>query len=276
MGQVEGGEANVRSRPTRGCRLCSHVRPLCDSHLLPAAAYKVLRAAEEKNPNPVLVTPERAGSTSRQFQDYLLCGECEARFRRNGEDWTLAHCHRGAGEFRLREILERSKPDHFDADWAVFAGARIPELDMEALTYFALSVFWRAAVHRWRMPWGTEVRIELGPYEVPLRRFLLGTGPFPADMALVIRVSALRTMLEAVIPPESNRQDGYFIHMFQIPGIAFGLSVGRRIPEMVRSLCSAPSPDRFIYIMPELDVKQLRCAAELVATSERSHHVRGV
>jgi hypothetical protein len=39
----------------------------------------------------------------------------------------------------------------------------------DKLVYFGMSVFWRAAVHRWHMPAGDPVPINLGPYEDPIR-----------------------------------------------------------------------------------------------------------
>lgn len=131
---------------TGECRLCKQVRPLCKSHLLPAAIYRVLRAPGHKDPNPILIDNVHHGTTSRQLRAPLLCVECEARFRAQGEDWVLANYYRGNDTFKLRESLRNTKPLYSDQDFTLYSGANIPDIDIEALVYFASSVFWRAAV----------------------------------------------------------------------------------------------------------------------------------
>lgn len=62
-----------RVRPTGRCKLCLEVRPLCMSHLLPKAMYRILRAENKRNPNPVLFGRDFVYQTSLQAQAYLLC-----------------------------------------------------------------------------------------------------------------------------------------------------------------------------------------------------------
>ena len=96
-------------RPSGKCALCLEEHPLCDSHLLPKSMYRLLRAPNLKNPNPVhIVRSGTAYATSKQISDYLLCNGCEQRFRREGEDWTMAQCYRDNHTFRLRETLRAS------------------------------------------------------------------------------------------------------------------------------------------------------------------------
>src|SRR2546428_12506068 len=71
------------------CKLCSETRELRDSHLLPRSLYKTLRAADAPNPNPIFLTSTRAGQTSKQLTDYVLCGRCEGLFNANGESWMM-------------------------------------------------------------------------------------------------------------------------------------------------------------------------------------------
>jgi hypothetical protein len=53
------------------CGLCQLDRPLVNSHLLPAATYKLAREPHRQNPNPIVVTRGRAGSSSRQILEFL-------------------------------------------------------------------------------------------------------------------------------------------------------------------------------------------------------------
>jgi len=64
-----------------GCALCSEELELRNSHLLPAV-YKLAREPHRRDPNPVIVTRRRGGSSSRQVSDHFLCSKCEDRFSR--------------------------------------------------------------------------------------------------------------------------------------------------------------------------------------------------
>src|SRR6266481_5935001 len=85
-------------------------RELRRSHFLPAALYRLVRAADKPKPNPVLATVAGRQQTSNQAWQHLLCSNCEEQFSRNGESWVLSHCYRGHGKFRLRDIVEQCKP----------------------------------------------------------------------------------------------------------------------------------------------------------------------
>ena len=77
---------------------------------MPRALYKVCREAKLANPNPVVLTHGRASSSSRQIRDYAMCGDCEARFNRNGETKILPLCYRGPDRFGLRSLLRCGSP----------------------------------------------------------------------------------------------------------------------------------------------------------------------
>ena len=82
------------------CRLClrSNVQ-LRDSHFLTAGIYRILRDENDANRNPWLLTGKTAVQTSRQLKARLLCGDCEQRFSKNGENWVLRHCLQRDGSF---------------------------------------------------------------------------------------------------------------------------------------------------------------------------------
>ncbi len=62
----------------------------------------------------------------------------------------------------------------------------MPEVNIPALTYFAASIFWRGSIHPWKSD-GTRP-VPLGPYEEPLRQYLLGEADFPEEMTLSVVV----------------------------------------------------------------------------------------
>src|SRR3989304_5165932 len=97
--------------PVAPCGLCLERRKLRQSHLLPAALYKLSRdPTAETDPNPVLITRKKAITSSSQVSSYFLCGSCEQRFSDNGERPVVAQCARPGGQFRLRELLQTASP----------------------------------------------------------------------------------------------------------------------------------------------------------------------
>jgi len=93
----------------------------------------------------VLMTPQLIAPTQRQFWRYLLCGEWEARFNRNGETPALALLQRKAEtDFRLLNWLNLAEPVWGDTELAAYSGSALG-IDTERLAYFALSVLWYGA-----------------------------------------------------------------------------------------------------------------------------------
>ena len=60
----------------------------------------------------------------------------------------------------------------------------------DKLAYFGLSILWRSGVHMWNTAFGEKSnRMDLEDFEEPIRLFLHGDGPFPADVAVQVTVS---------------------------------------------------------------------------------------
>jgi hypothetical protein len=106
----------------------------------------------------------------------------------------------------------------------ISAGA-IATIDLSQLSYFALSVFWRASACPWDML-DHFAQINLGPYQEKLRRFLLGEEGFPEQAVLMVNVSTNPTPQLGAVFPYSNRANGVWQHRFSIPGMAFWLHLG--------------------------------------------------
>jgi hypothetical protein len=240
---------------------------LCDSHLIPAAAFKILRAQGSKNPHPIMFGEATAFSSSLQMRDYLLCRDCEELFHKNGEDWVMANCYRSIKTFALRDALQKATPKYQAEGVTVYAAAQIPGVNCPALIYFALSVFWRAGVHTWKLG-SNPHHNDLGPYEEPIRLFLLGAG-FPDNVCLSTRVSGLDSLHERLLLPFSERGNGYHMHCFGIPGLMFTLHVGKRIPKAFYHLSTAPNLERVVAMFPEAEMEELRAAGR-VARSVRA------
>lgn len=207
-------------------------------------------------------------TTSKQLKDYLLCERCEHEFHSRGENWVMANCFRDDKTFKIREMLQAAGPVNADPEIEIYSAGSIPQFEVKSLVYFAMSVFWRAAVHVWRVD-GREYGISLGPYEEPLRRYLRGQSPFPDRMALIVRVPGKSELFPTAYPPQSNNQAGFHSHQFSIPGIVCLLLSGGRIPGEFFGASMAPAPECFILIDPRSDEDEIMRAVSLSKTSLR-------
>ena len=137
-------------------------------------------------------------------------------------------------ELSLSALLKTKKPDlvgHTVADRIYFTSA-IPEVNKEALMYFAASMFWRAAIYPWKSDGTYPVR--LGPYEDAYRRYLLGEADFPTNSTLSVILRKKSVISHLSFEPVGGRIGGAHVHRFPMPGLAFMLYVGNEIPDICR------------------------------------------
>lgn len=101
--------------------------------------------------------------TDHQVQDYLLCLDCEDILNKGGETWVNPKLATIKASFPLYDLLMKVAPAFQDEKGGVYWAAQNPDIDVEKLTHFAMGIFWKGAVHAWRI--GREkIRIDLGPY----------------------------------------------------------------------------------------------------------------
>jgi hypothetical protein len=109
--------------PIGKCKLCHQTKKLLKSHYLPKGAYKANRAPELSNSNPVVLSASEAKQSQTQLADYVLCGDCEQRFNKNGENWALANIPRRYGApFPLLNAFSLATPIEVVEDFKIFAG----------------------------------------------------------------------------------------------------------------------------------------------------------
>ncbi len=167
------------------CKLCLKTKQLQKSHFIPAAMYKyIIRGA--LGAEPVVVGRRITSTTSQQVRDHLLCSDCEDLFNKNGERYTLKWVWNGK-DFPLLDRLKLALHKRESNQYLLFSGDRVG-LDTDQFAYFGLSVLWRSAVHIWNTPLGGKSnKMDLGKFEEPIRRFLLG-APFPNDVYIHLTV----------------------------------------------------------------------------------------
>jgi hypothetical protein len=213
------------------CKLCGKDSLLEDSHLVPAAVYRLLRSSISANPNPVFITARGAVQTSGQAKTYLLCRSCEDILSSEGERRVLPLLAREDKTFPLYDLLMKVSPDLITENVTAYAAARNPQIPVEALTHFALGIFWKASVHHWHGS-KTENQIILGPYEQKIRSFIREPrkNPFPENVALMVAVlPPPNVTLLMNLPEQAPRGGGFRNFRFYIPGVQFVLGVGKNV-----------------------------------------------
>jgi len=146
----------------------------------------------------------------------------------------------------------------------------IPGLDVGKLVYFAVSVFWRAAVHAWRIGKRKDTkRLDLGPFAEALRPYLLGEASLPDETAVMVAISdSLESRYNAIaeFPALGNRTE-YRTYRLAIPGCLFVMFVGKAVPIDIRRM--ATSGSGFLLISSESDEKKLQHWLALVRQAPR-------
>jgi hypothetical protein len=191
----------------------------------------------------------------RQISKHLLCAECDNKLNERGENWTLNFCYRpdtrkwrGPNyKFRLRDEVLKNGPAPMSKGtmnvWddappevvEVYSATDNPKIRWEVLTYFAISVFWRACVTEWEFEGvkNGKYRIAMSGnsaysqmYREQMHHYLV-TGKeedFPKDMTLRVHINADEHPTAMTnLPGIDEDTDGTATCTLQIPGIGFEL-----------------------------------------------------
>lgn len=254
--------------PTGTCKLCRLPKPLQDSHLIPAAAYARLRDnATGKNPAFVHWNPDgkkrKMIETSHQVHDYVLCRDCEQILNSRGEEWVLQRLAVGYAS-PLYYALQGLEPIYQEPDFHVYATVGNPEFDTQKITHFALGIFYKAAVHEWRVDKNKTRKLEFGPYQESLRLFLLREEPFPKFCAVTFCLLPPTNSPKRIYSPQQWIRADCRTYSFCVVGLEFWLSLGKQIPEEFRNLCFATKPYRPVVVNGHTDAIMQERGEEVV------------
>lgn len=258
----------LMSTPTKigPCALCFNHRELQQSHFVSKGAYKRLRNEGKEIKDPIFVTAKFSVATSLQMVDFLLCSECEKRFNRLGENYTLKQMNY-RGTFPLLDRLRVYHPPDFSRAEGVYSGPAVG-VDTEKLAYFALSVVWRSAVHKWEGPRGhIPDPVNLGAFQEPIRKYLLGETGFPADVRVVVTACTDWVSQSVWYTPTHRRGTPNAAIVFLICGIHFMVFLGKTNPPEIEQLCCFSSPMQPVFAR-DIEMTTLRAYATLAATSK--------
>jgi hypothetical protein len=226
------------------CKLCLSEADLQDSHLLPKAAYRLIQKSD--GDPPVIMKSAVSMHTNEQLRDYVLCRDCEQRLNHDGENWVMEHCYRNSDGFKLKELVESTKP-LFENKLTVYSAATVPKIDFDKLAYFATSVLWRASVHDWKSGKDKVRRLYLGKYTEELRRYLLGETGFPPNIVIWVSIVPEQKLWSAATPPYGDRMNECWEYRLPFLGIFFTIFLGARIDPVIRQMCSIRSTQKFIF-----------------------------
>jgi hypothetical protein len=193
--------------------------------------------------------------TSEQVRQELLCDECEDRFAQSEN--VVA---------RLTE-LEIGRPKFLQHITRVVLRtgqiAKIDDTIVEPLAYFSASVLWRSSV----MKQGCE----LGPYEEPIRQYLLRADPFPLSVALMVGI--LEASDEGANPyawvsSPSTALGVQWVHGFLVCGLVFRCFVDEMLKPDLKRLCiGASNQGRYATIAPATAYLDFMNAVEMAAAA---------
>jgi hypothetical protein len=121
-------------------------------------------------------------------------------------------------------------------------------LGSEAFAHFAISIVWRASVHRWLLPDGTTTSgLDLGDFAESVRRYLVGTAPLP-DSHVTVAVCTDRFSREHWVAPMLSLDHGCHSFPFITLGVVFRVWFGAKTPEHIRRVSCRSKPDHPILV----------------------------
>lgn len=259
------------------CSLCGENRILVRSHFLPRSVYRICGNDAASPSPPVLVYRAKAVLLPAQAKKPLLCSECDERLSRNGETYVVGQCMRGTNTFKLRERIEekvRSEPSRA-AD-----GFLLRELDeryAEHYIYFAISIFWRAAVTDWRLGDSEMARISLGPsLKERFRLWLHGDGAFPKGVALALSVFQERDVPTTIFFPFRDQAHPFAMYRFVIPGLQFCLWIEQAVTDEVVGISNVLPGDAPVFLEAFWTSGLADAAKRAAKTSYRKGKLKGL
>jgi hypothetical protein len=201
------------------------------------------------NQDPHVLTAKERKPTSHQVKDYVLCGECEGRLNKNGENYVMRLVTKRSGQFPLLDTLNAIPTPLKMPKWTAYSAAQTPGIDRTKIAYFALSIFWRASVHTWTQESGEKTSINLGKkYNEQIRRYLLDETPIPKSANLLVAVCTDKESQKTFFVPGENQKAKDRSFGVMVRGIFFGFRITRTPAPWQARLSMINTPDEWISV----------------------------
>jgi hypothetical protein len=187
--------------------------------------------------------------------------------------------------FRLRALIEKTKPSMYDGDIKTYYCSQIPSLKTEMLIHFAMGVFWKGSAISWKALGQDVPRLSFGAYGDAVRKFLLDIGHFPKNMALVVHIDSSPTpWISFGLPWGTKAQQLHFFEWI-VTGVRFILIVGKQIPLELRLCCIQNGEHNPIFLVTDIQESMKerfshthgsrKIARNVLATYEHFKKLRG-
>ena len=203
--------------------MCHKDKKLMSSHLLPASTYRKITKYEGEPSKILLIANHTAVYSDTQIQKPLLCHDCEELLNISGEKQICMDLAKSKTDFPLRLWFRNEKKE------IIFANPDRNEHNASQYLYFALSVFWRAAITTWMKGYSFSGGL-LGAEE-RVRQYLLTkdtASVFDIHLAVLINNNPRLNPQSCLPQPNENDKNNIF---FVVPGIIFFAFLNNSFPE---------------------------------------------
>lgn len=231
----------ARSNVYGKCALCRKQRKLCKSHYLGRVLHTLSR---DQRGDPVVMTPKFVTTTPKQLWAHLLCSSCEKLLNEKGEKPVQA-LFNGANGFPLLNRMELALPFKVSRTVMTYSGLSMG-IDTEPLAYYALSMLWKGAVHKWTTLKGQKSFIKLGKHRERIRRYLLGEAGFPEGIYVIVTACTDIGSQGMNFAPAKMAGTRFPMYSLLIRGIWFHIAVTEE-PVPVDNLCCYRSDRRVLH-----------------------------
>jgi hypothetical protein len=191
------------------------------------------------------MTPKVITATPHHIWAHLLCEECEGRLNKFGENEVLPWLDNNKG-FRLLERMRVSNAMTEKPNLATFSAVDMG-IDTEPFAHFALGLLWKAAVHQWPTVAGQTTTVNLGSFEDPIRRYLLGETGLPDDVYVILAVCEDNASRGMVLGPSLVAGSVHQMFSILVRGSWFHIVADRKPSPGTREFCCVRSERKLIH-----------------------------
>lgn len=198
------------------------------------------------NEHPVVMTPKLVKATPKQLWAHLLCERCEQLLNDGGEKPVLVLFNGADDDFPLLNRMNLALPLRAEPKAIIYSGVAMG-IDTEPLAYYALSVLWKGSVHQWTTLKGQKSSIDLGKYQEPIRRYLLGEAGFPDGVYVILTVCIDLGSQGMVFAPSKTVGSQYPTISLLVRGLWFHVITSDDNPLGLSELCCVRSQRKMLF-----------------------------
>ena len=225
------------------------------------------RRCQVNGKGQILMTPKLVVASERQLKAHLLCTDCEKRLNKYG-DTPVFQLIDNRTSFPLRDKMNNAIAIGFPPMVGAlkFSGISMG-INTDALAYYALSLLWKGSVHKWPTVSGQKTGVDLGEYQEPIRRFLLGEAPFPKGISVIVTASEDYLSRGLAYVPHVARHPTEKQLSILVHGIWFDVIFNDG--EQWKAICCVRSPLKVLHLRNNED--RMMAAGQRIQETARVH-----